>query len=336
MSTTTDTQEQQEVITIQEISDGSAVVELPDSIPSPDEQAQNNAGDDDHGSDEDDEAARRAELAVGGAVDAEAERLREQKRLKRQKRKEYHKQVASEKDVKLTFLERQNQELLERLSVLEKKSHGSDIARINKAIEDQATRIAFAKQKISEATASGNGELLTSAQEMWFEARRQYEALDALKKKVVQPQKQRTIAAPDPQLQRFATAWMGNNSWYDPNGKDPDSKVALAIDQAMGEEGWNPKTPEYWEELDNRLQRYLPHRYTGDTEREPTRNSRPRNVVTGSGRENASGSGGGKNTFTLSPDQVRAMKDAGMWDDADKRAKMIRRYAIEARNSNQR
>ena len=58
--------------------------------------------------------------------------------------------------------------------------------------------------------------------------------------------------------------------------------------------------------------------------------------MTGSGRENASGSGGGKNTFTLSPDQVRAMKDAGMWDDAEKRAKMIRRYAIEARNSNQR
>lgn len=336
MSTTTDNQENTEVITIEEVSDGSAVVELPDSIPSPDEQAKNTSGDDDHGSDEDDEAARRAEMAAGGTVDAEAERLREQKRLKRQKRKEYHKQVATEKDVKLTLLERQNQELLERLSVLEKKSHGSDIARINKAIEDQATRIAFAKQKISEATASGNGELLTSAQEMWFEARRQYEALDALKKKVVQPQKQRTIAAPDPQLQRFANTWISNNSWYDPNGKDPDSKVALAIDQAMGEEGWNPKTAEYWEELDNRLQRYLPHRYTGDTEREPTRNSRPRNVVTGSGRENATSSGGGKNTFTLSPEQVRAMKDAGMWDDPDKRAKMIRRYAIEARNNNQR
>jgi len=128
---------------------------------------------------------------------------------------------------------------------------------------------------------------------------------------------------------------MSNNSWYDPQGKDPDSKVALAIDQAMGEEGWNPKTAEYWEELDNRLQKYLPHRYTGETDEKPIRNSRPRSAVTGSGRESASSSGG-KNTFTLSPDQVRAMKDAGMWDDPDKRAKMIRRYAIEARNSNQR
>lgn len=333
MSTATDNTQEQEVISIEEAQDGSAIVELPPSIQSPDEQPKNASDDHDEGSDEDDEAERQREMAAGGEIDPEAERLREQKRQKRRARKEYHKQVAVEKDMKLTLLERQNQELLERLSVLEKKSHGSDIARLNKAIEDQETRITFAKQKIAEATASGNGEMLTAAQEMWFEARRQYEALDALKKKVVQPQKQRTIQAPDPVLKKYADAWVSNNSWYDPNGKDPDSKVALAIDQAMGEEGWNPRTPEYWEELDNRLQKYLPHRYTEVADEKPSRTpSRPRNVMTGSSRENATSSGG-RNTFTLSPEQVRAMKDAGMWDDPDKRAKMIRRYAIEARNN---
>jgi hypothetical protein len=317
-----------EVIAIQEEKDGSAVVELPPSIPSP----ENNAEDDDHGSDEDDEAARQREMAVGGSVDPEAERLREQKRAKRRARKDYHKQVAAEKDVKLTLLERQNQELLERLSVLEKKSHGSDIARLNKALEDQHARILFAKQKIAEATSTGNGELLTSAQEMWFEARRQFEALEAVKKKAVAPQRQRTIQAPDPQLQKYANEWMGRNAWYDPQGGDPDSRVALTIDQAMAEEGWNPKSPDYWDELDNRLQKYLPHRYTGEESERPTRTSRPRSAVTGSGRENASSSGG-KNTFTLTPEQVRAMKDAGMWDDPDKRAKMIRRYAQETRRT---
>lgn len=329
MSTDTQDKQEVEVISISEEKDGSAVVELPPSIPSPDADPEE---DHDVGSDEADDEARQREMAVGGAVDPEAERLREQKRQKRKARKEYHKQVSAEKDVKLTLLERQNQELLERLSVLEKKSHGSDIARLNKAIEDQGARISFAKQKIAEATKSGNGELLTAAQEMWFEARRQYEALDALKKKVVQPQKQRTIQAPDPQLQRLASAWMGNNPWYDPQGRDPDSKVALAIDQAMGEEGYNPRDPDYWEELDNRLQRYLPHRYTGEANERPTRTSRPRSAVTGSGRESATSSGG-RNSFTLTPEQVRAMKDAGMWDDPDKRAKMVRRYALEARNA---
>lgn len=318
------TEQDQEVIVIQEEKDGSATIELPPSIPSPDEN-------DEHGSDEADERAREKEMVVGGVVDADAEALREQKRLKRHRRKEYHKQVSTEKDVKLTLLERQNQQLLERLSVLERKSHGSDLARLDKAIEDQDSRILFAKQKISEATRTGNGELLTSAQEMWFEARRQAEALANLKKRAVAPQNPRTIQAPDPQLQRHASNWMANNPWYDPNGKDPDSRRALNEDAILAEEGYDPKTAEYWQELDKRLQRVVPHRYTEDADERPR--SRPRSAVTSSGREFASNNGRG-NSFTLSPDQVRAMKDAGMWDDAEKRAKMIRRYALEARNNN--
>jgi len=318
------TEQEQEVIVIQEEKDGSATIELPPSIPSPE-------GQDDQGSDEADERAREKEMVVGGAVNADAEALREQKRLKRTRRKEYHKQVSTEKDVKLTLLERQNQQLLERLSVLERKSHGSDLARLNKAIEDQDNRILFAKKKISEATRTGNGELLTSAQEMWFEARRQSEALANLKKRAVAPQNPRTIQAPDPQLQRHANAWMANNTWYDPNGKDPDSRRALNEDAILAEEGYDPKTAEYWEELDRRLQRVVPHRYTEDADERPR--SRPRGAVTSSGREFASNNGRG-NSFTLSPEQVRAMKDAGMWDDAEKRAKMIRRYALEARNNN--
>ena len=315
---------EQEVIVIQEEKDGSATIELPDSIPSPEAQH-----DDD--SDEADDRARQKEMVVGGAVDADAEALREQKRQKRLRRKEYHKAVSTEKDVKLTLLERQNQQLLERLSVLERKSHGSDLARLDKAIEDQDNRILFAKQKISEATRTGNGELLTSAQEMWFEARRQAEALANLKKRAVAPQNQRTIQAPDPQLQRHASNWMANHPWYDPNGKDPDSRRALNEDAILAEEGYDPKTAEYWEELDRRLQRVVPHRYTEDADERPR--SKPRSAVTSSGREFASNNGRG-NSFTLSPDQVRAMKDAGMWDDAEKRAKMIRRYALEARNNN--
>jgi hypothetical protein len=318
------TEQDQEVIVIQEEKDGSATIELPDSIPSPEAQH-----DDD--SDEADDRARQKEMVVGGAVDEDAEALREQKRQKRLRRKEYHKAVSTEKDVKLTLLERQNQQLLERLSVLERKSHGSDLARLDKAIEDQDNRILFAKQKISEATKTGNGELLTSAQEMWFEARRQAEALANLKKRAVAPQNQRTIQAPDPQLQRHANKWMAENTWYDPNGKDPDSRRALNEDSILAEEGYDPKTAEYWEELDRRLQRVVPHRYTEDVNEKPR--SRPRSAVTSSGREFASNNGRG-NSFTLSPDQVRAMKDAGMWDDAEKRAKMIRRYALEARNNN--
>jgi hypothetical protein len=328
MSNEQETAEKPEVITIQEEQDGSATIELPDSIPSPDAQPEAEHED----SDEADERARANEMAAGGEVDAEAEALREQKRQKRRSRKEYHRNVEQEKTVKIQHLERANQEMLERLAVLENKSHGSELARLNKAIEDQHTRIAFAKQKISEATSTGNGDLLTNAQEMWFEARRNAEALENIKKKATAPRQQRTIQAIDPAIQDFANQWMANNKWYDPKGRDSDSKIALTIDAALAEEGYTPQMPEFWEELDNRLQKYLPHRYTDNTNEKPTQR-RPRNVVTSSGREAVSSSGG-RNVFTLNPDQVRAMKDAGMWDDPDKRARMVARYAKEARQNN--
>jgi hypothetical protein len=53
--------------------------------------------------------------------------------------------------------------------------------------------------------------------------------------------------------------------------------------------------------------------------------------VTGSERESVGGRTGGS-TFVLDPEQVRAMKDAGYWDDPVKRAKMIKRYAQNPRN----
>jgi hypothetical protein len=319
----------EDIIDIKESPDGSAVIELPADIKSPDVNDEVEEKKVEEDSDEADEAARAAEMAEGGAIDPEAEAVREAKREKRRARKEYQRKVSAEKDTKLHLLEKQNQELLERLSVVEKKTQGSEMARLNKAVEDMETRILFAKSKIKEATENGDGELLASAQEMWYDARRNHDALVNLRQRSVAPQPQPTIQAPDPLVQRYASDWMEDNPWYDPHGRDPDSKVALTIDQSMADEGWNPKSQEYWEELNNRLAKYLPHRYSGAVESVNPSTRRPRNVVTSSGRENAVSSGGKGNTFTLTPDQVRAMKDAGMWDDPEKRAKMIRRYATE-------
>lgn len=318
-----------EELIINESADGSASVDMGDdtdfaeggSATETNTENNDDAGDFSSEEDQADEVGKSSE---------EIDAIREQKRNKRRARKEYHKQVQVEKDTRLHLLQRQNQELLERLSVVERKTQGTEIARINKAIEDQEARILFAKQKIKEATETGNGDLLTSAQEMWYEARNTHDSLMNVKKQATAQPQQQTIQAPDPMVQRFASDFMRNNDWYDPNGRDPDSKIALTLDQALSEEGWDPKTSEYWEELDNRLQKYLPHRYTESNNDESYSRRKHKSVVTSSGRESSS-SGGGRNTFTLSPDQVRAMKDAGMWDDPDKRAKMIRRYAQDAK-----
>ena len=311
------TENELDKIKVTEEADGSAVIDLPDSIESPDEQED------------------EREMASGGATDDDVapEDETEYQRARREKRRakrDLAKKTGVEKDMKLQHLERKNQELMERLSVVERKTHSADLARIDKAIEDQELRLQYAKMKIAEAATAADGNAMTDAQEMMYEARRQIESLSSLKKTAVQPS-QNQGNVPDPRLQRLAANWMERNDWYDPNGRDTDSKIAKQIDEALSAEGWNATDADYWNELDNRLHKYLPHRYNDTTDvRSSTK--RPRSVVTSSGRESVNGSTN-RNTFVLKPEQVRAMKDAGFWDDPDKRSKMIKRYAQEARNN---
>lgn len=317
---------QDEQIEVKEAVDGSAVVDLPDNIPNP-QAADDNDDNDDDNRDE----PRQADS--GDSDDDhpdDSEALRAAKRDRRRTKKQLVRQTNAEKELKLQMLERQNQELISRLSVVERKTHSADLARIDKAIEDSELRINYAKMKLSEAAEARDGNAMAKAQELWMEARQQAESLRNLKKNATQPRQESSI--PDPRLQRNAANWMERNSWFNPDGKDLDSKIAKQVDETLTSEGWDPNSTEYWEELDNRLQKYVSHRYNGKTDESPNQRSKPRGIVTGSGRESASRAGG-KNTFTLSPEQVRAMKDAGFWDDSEKRNKMIKRYASEARQS---
>jgi hypothetical protein len=135
------------------------------------------------------------------------------------------------------------------------------------------------------------------------------------------------VNMPDPDVQRLAAGWMNKNKWYNPATTDRDSQVAKKIDELMVTQGWNPSDPDYWDELDERLQKELPHRYNGGNNEEHPNVRRPRNVVGSSGRE-ASGAYGGSNRtqFVLSPERVKAMREAGAWDNPERKAKMIKQF----------
>jgi hypothetical protein len=321
--------QENENIEVKEEQDGSAVVDLPESIPNPQAEDASEPEEKPEPVEASDDAGEGNDPADDDDPD-DTEALRAAKRERRRAKKQLVRQTNAEKELKLQMLERQNQELLQRLSVIERKTHSADLARIDKAIEDSELRVNYAKMKLAEAAEARDGQAMAKAQEMWMEARQQAESLRNLKKNAASPKQESNI--PDPRLQRNAADWMERNMWFKPDGRDLDSKIAKQVDESLSAEGWDATSPEYWEELDNRLQKYLPHRYNSNTDESQSRRSKPRGIVTGSGRE-SSARAGGKNTFTLSPEQVRAMKDAGFWDNPEQRNKMIKRYAQEARQS---
>lgn len=271
------------------------------------------------GDDDDDDDA--VEPVAGETQD----QLRERRRAKRKARKEYHRRQQAEKDQKLTQLEKANQELLARLSRVETATIQNEKQQISGAIQEHAMRVQQAEAAMAEATKNGDGDLMLQAQRQYHESRRAVDELTALKTQfereaVPQPQAPQAAQGPNPRVKQLRDNWLAQNgSWYKPGSADEDSAIAFAIDQTIAREGYKPDTEEYWGELDRRLRNRLPHRY------ENRQQQSPRSAVTGSGREVAP-QGGSGSKITLSAERVRALKDAGMWDDKAKRDKAIASY----------
>jgi len=310
-----------EELHVQEGLDGTATVELPEELLA------------EGGEVEDKKEEPRSEGDDPNDVDHpdDTDAVRAARRARRRSKKDLIRKTNEEKDVRLQMLQRQNEELMQRLSRVEQRTQQHDVSRIDKAIEDQQVQLEYYRMKMAEATGAGDGAGAVEAQEKLFETKNAIQQLQGLKQQADRPAapQQPTI---DPSVQRHAAKWIERNNWYKPDLSDTDSRIAKQLDEEMTKEGWNPGTADYWDELDDRLQKYLPHRYNEPSPRRDTNRS-PRNTVGSSGREASAAYGGTNRTFTLSAEQVRAMKDAGMWDNPEKRAKMIKRYAADARNN---
>jgi hypothetical protein len=265
-------------------------------------------------------------------VDPEREAIRQRRRRERQDKKKHRAEKEDSYKREIESLRRQLHEVNEWKNTVERRHVDTGVQQIDKAILDADSAIDLAKQAIKEATSTQDGDALVEAQELYYAARKRHEDLSRLKAGIAQRMSAPPQQNVDPVVVNNAKSWMDNKPWYDPTGRDMDSRVALQVDNAMAQEGWNPRDPAYWEELDTRLRKYLPHRFTnaGETaSMTSTEQPRRKPPTSGSGQGRAPTS---SNEYRLSPERVRAMKEAGMWDDPEKRKRMIKRYMEQDRN----
>jgi hypothetical protein len=304
-------------LSIEESQDGSAVVDLPDTLIQ---------------SDDGEEVVTKKD---GGDVSADeddhpddSEAVRAAKRARRRAKKDLIRKTNEEKDVRLQQLQRENEEFKRRLSSVERESKENRVSRIDKHLEDQKVRLEYAKMKLSEAVQAGDGDAMVQAQTMWNEAQAAVSEFSRAKQAAEREATGPSESAPrvDPAVQRNAADWMRRNSWYRPDTSDRDSQIAKKLDELLVTEGMNPSDPDYWDELDNRLQKALPHRYN-DTSDGNSAVRKPRNVVGSSGREASAAFGGNNRTqFVLSPERVKAMKEVGAWDNPVRKKAMIENF----------
>jgi hypothetical protein len=317
-------------VPIKEREDGSvlAKVEAPEDFGDEQETEIQASDEEDNRSQEeidDDDAAEE------GETEEEREAIREARREERKLKKELKKQRDISAKNKIQALERRNAELAERLAKVENTAASYQFAQLDKAIEDEATRVEYAKMKMVQAAQSNDVAAQMDYLEQLTDAKQRLNQAQHYKKQQVEQAKTPKQNVPDElnqEVQQNATRWLKKNSWYDPQARDTDSRIAKVIDQELVADGWDPSDSEYWEELDNRLSSRLPHRYTSKGGEKKTRNAGP----TASSRV-ANTTSAKPGMITLSRERVSAIKDAGAWDDIEKRNKMIRAYAAYDRQN---
>lgn len=324
-------------VPIKEQDDGSVLAKIEENAQEQFEEDLKNSGgldQEEAAKDSDDEGEEPENLAEGGEVDEdeeEREKIREARREERRLKKELAKQREVSSKNKITSLERRNEELASRLAKLESTQSSFRMAQIDKAIEDEATRVEYTKMKMLQAAQAGNAAEQIEFLDQLTDAKQRLQQMQHFKKQQVENVKRPKENVPNPvsqTVQRNASEWVNRNSWYDPEARDTDSRIAKVIDQELTQEGWDPADPEYWEELDSRLSNRLPHRYTAKGGNQAQR--RPAGPAASSRTASPATK---PNTITLSRERVQAIKDAGAWDNVEKRNKMIRAYAAYDRSN---
>jgi hypothetical protein len=173
------------------------------------------------------------------------------------------------------------------------------------------TNLAAAKLALKTAIESQNIEAQVAAQEQIANLTMDAARLSSMKNREEAPKKevnintQRTDRKPatDPK----AEEWAANNSWF---GND-SAMTYTAFDihkKLVEEEGYDPKTDEYYTEVDKRIRLEFPHKFD-KVESKPTERAKPAQNVASAKR---SASTGRKKTVKLTPSQVAIAKRLGV------------------------
>ena len=277
--------------------------------------------DNDDGDEDDDRVASSNE-------DGERDAIRERRRAEKQERKQRREEAIKRDKLELDFLRKRNDDLERRVGAQEQRAHKLDLSAFDAELNKAAQEAEMAERVIAKAVAAGNGDDVTQAMRYRDQALARFQQLTFQKQRVAAQPPQPKPQQIDDLTMRYAQEFIKENPWYDAQGNNEDSAIVIAIDQTLGKEGFDPRTPEYWDELRARAARRLPERFESEERSKPKSEPRrePRGgPAVGSGREHAPTST--RKEIYISPERKQALIDAGVWEVPELRDRYVKRYA---------
>lgn len=217
------------------------------------------------------------------------------------------------------------QQVQRRAQELERMAHQSDAGRLDEAKSRIETQMIALKQIIKKAREEGDVDTETEAQQRLADIQydqRQIAEQAAMRQaqltsqqpqapSMVPPQQayQQPVqrqAEPDPR----AEEWAERNEWF---GRDVAMTAAVRgiHMQLIAQEGFDPNSNEYYDELDRRMRDAFPHKFAEQNPaQQNNRTTRPVQTVAPAAR--STGANNARRTVRLSPSQVAIAKRLGV------------------------
>ena len=265
------------------------------------------------------EVAQPEEKKEGGEVEVKEEKKDEKKEELEKYSEGVQKRIAK-LTRKMREAERQKEEAVVYAQSVKKDKEDLEnkFSRLDKSYVSEfesrvKTNMKAAKQALKTAIESQNVEGQVTAQEQIATLTMDAARLNALKaaetskpkeKDVnITPQQYRPHVAPDPMAEDWATrnTWFGNNSAMTYTAFDIHKKL-------VEEEGLDPKSTEYYNEVDKRIRLEFPHKF-GKMDETSTEREKPSQNVASAKRSALTGR---RKTVKLTPSQVAIAKRLGV------------------------
>jgi hypothetical protein len=222
-----------------------------------------------------------------------------------------------EAEIQARQIQEQNAQLQKRLERLEQGSQKSSEELFNQ-------RYVQTKQALHKAVEEGDTDAQVNFQEQMADMRASMRIAEMQKHQRQQqrsaaPQQRSQQAAQNPAPPKAMNWWQQNN-WFNAAGFERETAAARAIDVQLDLEGYDKNSDEYYDRLNNRLQKVFPELSSGSSPSKPRAKSRPPVAPT------TGGSSYKGNRVRMSQDHLRMARELGIND-----ANGLKKYEAEIR-----
>ena len=223
-----------------------------------------------------------------------------------------------EAEIQARQVQEQNAQLQKRLERLEQGSQKSSEEQFNQ-------RYSQTKQALHKAVEEGDTDAQVNFQEQMADMRA------AMRIAEMQKQQSQQRAAASPTVGRAqqaaqnpappkAMSWWQKNNWFNASGYERETAAARAIDVQLDLEGFDKNSDEYYDHLNNRLQKVFPELSSEPSPSKPRTKSRPPVAPT------TGGSSYKGNRVKMSQEHLRMARELGIND-----ANGLKKYEAEIR-----